>query len=121
MTGEDQTKKIMVQMEIAIFKIPPCEDLLVIGKKATIGKNAARKMLETITPDQFEVIEVENPIIEAIVAKKEVIKLIGRDLLLQLVFDEIAPLMEETGLLQIGLNVKIKRNQTLESLNPETL
>lgn len=118
MTGKDQTKKIMVQMEIAIFKIPPCEDLLVIGKKATIGKNAARKMLEAVTPEQFEVIEVENPIIEAIVAKKEIVKLIGKDHLLQLVLEEIAPLMEETGLLQIGLNVKIKRNQTLESSCP---
>lgn len=114
MTEKGQIKKISVQMEIAIFKIPPCEDLLVIGKKAPIGKNAAMKMLETITPDQFEAIEVDNPIIEAIVAKKGLIKLMGRDRLTQVVIEEVTPLMEDTGLLHIGLDVKLISTTTVE-------
>ncbi len=114
MTEADKTKKILVQMEIAIFKIPPCEDLLVIGKKAPIGKNAAMKMLETVAPDQFEVIEVENPIIEAIVAKRGLIKLMGRDRLIQVVIEEVTPLMEDSTLLHIGLNVKLLTTTTVE-------
>lgn len=37
MIKKDQARRISVQMEIAIFRIPPCGDLLVIGKKVMVG------------------------------------------------------------------------------------
>ena len=121
MIEAEQTKKILVQMEVAIFRIPPCEDVLVIGKKAPIGKNAAMNMLETCTPDQFEMIEVENSNIEAMIAKKGIVKLLGRDRLRQVIIDEVAPLMGESGLLHICLNVKLISTATIEVPNDSSV
>jgi len=110
----NQKKNILIQMEIVVFKIPPCEDILVIGTKAPIGKNAMMKMLETITPDWFELVEVENPLIEAMVIKKEFIRLIGKDRLAQVIVEEVSPLMAETSLLHIRLDAKLINTRTIE-------
>jgi len=117
MAKKNQKDKVLVQLEIAIFKIPPCEDVLVIGKNASIGKNAAVKMMETIAPDYFEVIKVENPIIEALMVKKGFIKLIGKDRLTRLIVEEVTPLMEDTSLLHIKLDAKLLKTKTIEVEN----
>lgn len=114
MTESAQNKRILVQMQIAIFKIPPCEDALVIGKKALIGKKAAKKMLDTCAPDQFELVEVDDPVIEALLVKKECCKLVGRERLVQVILEEVAPLMEATGILQISLDAKLIEARTIE-------
>ncbi len=62
----------------------------------------------------FEAIEVDNPIIEVIMAKKELIKLMGRDRLTQVVIEEVARLMEDSSLLHIGLNVKLISTKAIE-------
>ena len=117
MTTEDRTKKVSVQMGISIFKIPPCEDILVIGKKAPIGKNAAMKMLECCAPDQFELIEVENSLIDALVIKKGFTKLIGKNQLTKTIIEEVSSLMEEKSILHIGLEARLISTKTIKVTN----
>lgn len=112
--ANNTASKAVIQMGISIFKIPPCHDILVVGKKAPIGMNAAIKMLQAIAPDQFEMIEVKNPIIDGMVVKKELIKLMGKDQLTQVVIEEIVPLMESNGLIQVCIDLELTKTRTIE-------
>jgi len=56
-------------MELATFEIPPAGDVLVLGKRAPIGQQAAKKMRDTVAPGQFELVQPEDDLIDAIQIK----------------------------------------------------
>ena len=114
MKHSDQPTKIMVNMQISIFNIPPCQDVIVIGKKAAIGKHATMRMLETVAPGLFVLIETEHPVIEALVAKKGFIKLMGRERLLGLIIEEVESIMEDSVILNISLDAKLLKRGVIE-------
>lgn len=110
-------KEFFVEWEISIFKIPPCEDIIIIGKDAPIGKNSAFKMLETIAPGMFETIEVKHPSVEALIVKKSLIKFIGKNLLTEIVLKEIETIMDESIIFNISLNIKLMDNSVIKLKN----
>ena len=109
-----RTGKILVQLEISVFKIPPCQDVMAIGKNTPMGKHAAMKMLEPVAPNMFEMIEVDSPVIEALIVKKAFVKLMGRDRLTNFIVEKVEPLMEDNTILNIGLNARLLKTGTLE-------
>ncbi len=114
MEETDRAEKILVQLEISVFKIPPCQDVIAIGKNAPMGKHAAMKMLESVAPDMFKMIEVDNPVIEALIVKKAFVKLMGRDRLTNFIVEKVEPLMEDNTILNIGLDAKLLKTGSLE-------
>lgn len=71
-------------------------------------------MLEAVTPDQFEAIEIKNPKIDAIVTNKGIIKLMGKDRLTQMVIEEVTLLMGNNSLLDIKLSIRLISTKSLE-------
>lgn len=62
----DGTKKADIKMRMSEFEMPPMQDALFVGRHAPIGPEAARRMVDVLSPDQYEILEVEHAIIEAI-------------------------------------------------------
>lgn len=109
----DTAPNISVQMEINILKIPPCQDVIVVGKRAPVGKNAVELMLEALAPGIFESIELEHPVIEALVANKGQINLLGKENLLRLIVSEVENLMDATAVLNIELHTKFTKTTSM--------
>ncbi|MBO8129218.1 MAG: hypothetical protein H0Z39_08490 [Peptococcaceae bacterium] len=45
-------KKAEIQLSLSEFEIPPMQDVLLVGNEAPIGPEAARRMVDALSPDQ---------------------------------------------------------------------
>ena len=55
-----RVKSAIISMELSTFEIPPSGDILVLGKTCPIGPQASKRMLDTVAPNQFELVQPEG-------------------------------------------------------------
>lgn len=61
----DSTKKAEITMRMSEFEMPPVQDALIVGKRAPIGPEAARRMVDILSPNQYEIVKVDHKCAEA--------------------------------------------------------
>jgi len=97
-------RRAEVNVVFSEFDFPPMQDALLVAKRSPIGPEAARRMVDILSPEQYEIIEVEHEILEAIVIRKSLMKMCPKNKLVDL-------LLEEGGNIS-GINSIIKANIT---------
>ena len=68
-TGE-RTKKVVLNMDLSTFEIPPAGEALVLGKRSPIGPEAAKRMLDNAAPEEFELIQPEDDVVDGMLVRK---------------------------------------------------
>ncbi len=105
------SRKALVDLELSTFEIPPSGDILVLGKRCPIGQQAAKKMLDTVAPGQFELINVEDDLIEALLVKKYLFLRANKERLVNAVVEESKAIMGQDCMIRIRceISVTVKR------------
>lgn len=100
-----------VSIRLSEFEIPPMQDVLLVGKQAPIGPEAARRMVDTLSPEQYEVVPVEEGPLEAMVIRKSLLKLIPKEKLLPIIMEEGLKIATEHMVIkaQIDVVITVKR------------
>jgi len=106
-----KSRKALVDLELSTFEIPPSGDILVLGKRCPIGRQAAKKMLDVIVPGQFELIELEDDLIEALLVKKYLFLRANKERLINTIVEESKAIMGIECMLHIicKISVTVKR------------
>ena len=99
------SRRVIVNMQLSEFEIPPIWDALLITKKAPIGMEAVRTMLEVVSPKQYKVIAVKHDIFEAIAVKKIDIKMLSLEKLVTMLLEEGERVADENALIKVKLDV----------------
>lgn len=110
----ESSKKVELSMRLSEFEIPPMQDVLIIGKKAPIGSEAAKRMVNILSPDQYEIKRLEHPSIEAIVIRKSLLNMLPQDKLISLVLEEGEKIANETMIVKVQLNITIIVSKSIE-------
>ena len=71
----ENSRTAEVYIRMTEFEIPPMQDILLVGKRAPIGPEAAKRMVDALSPEQYEVVPVEEGPLEAMVVRKSLQKL----------------------------------------------
>lgn len=100
-------------MEFTTFKIPPSGDILVLGKRCAIGPRAAKRMLDTVAPDQFELLQPEADLIDGILARKQLFSMVDRDALINTLVEELKPIMSDQCMITIKCDIKVKISRAI--------
>lgn len=108
----EKNKTITLSMNITEFEMPPMRDVIVIGVAAPIGPEAARKMVEALSPEQYEVLIVEHEKVEALVVRKPILQLIDKSKLVSEILEEVSKIMTPKIVLRISLNVSLNITKT---------
>lgn len=108
-----RSKKARAVMELSTFEIPPSGDILVLGKRCPIGSQAAKRMLDSVASDQFELIPVDNEVIEAILVRKYLLLRIEKELLIKAVIEETKPIMGLECMIKIKFEVTVIVNREI--------
>lgn len=109
----ERIKKGIIDMEISSFEIPPSGDVLVLGKRCPIGSQAAKRMLDTVAPGQFEFVPMEDDTVEAIFVKKNLFLSAKREALIGAIMEEIKPIMSLECMMKIKCEVSIRVQRVL--------
>jgi hypothetical protein len=101
------SRKATLDLKISEFEVPPMLDLLIIGKKAPIGPEAARRMAEAMSPDQFTLFRLDHPKIEGVLVRNSVLQMLDYALLMKIVMEEAEHLLLDSMVLRAELKVTV--------------
>ena len=104
-------RKALLNMELSTFEIPPSGDILVLAKRCPIGPEAAKRMLDTVMPGQFEYLHPEDDLIEAIFVKKYLFLRADKERLTDAILEESKAIMGPACMIRIKceISVTVKR------------
>ncbi len=86
---------------------PPSGDILVLGKRCPIGPQAAKRMLDTVSPDQFELIQPEDEVVDGILVKKHLFLRAEKERLIEAIIEESKPIMSDQCMMTIKCEIII--------------
>lgn len=102
-------KTVEINSTLSRFEVPPLQDILVIGKEAPIGVKAMEKAMELISKGNYTTILLEkDEIIEAIVVKNCLLRLVPKKVLIDFVNEEVKGGMCPHDMLKLRIEVVIK-------------
>ncbi len=108
-------RQLQLEASIEIFKIPPFHDILVVGRKAPIGKNTFIKILDWIAPNQFVKLDIlDSSEIEAFLVHRSLFNFLGEEALREIVMEEVEPMMEEGLILDISVRFRKIVKRTID-------
>jgi hypothetical protein len=100
-------RKANLEIRFSEFDLPPMQDILLIGKRAAIGPEATRRMVEALAPGQYEVIIIEDSNIEAIAIKTSLFNWMPRDTLIKTILEEGMKFTSERSLIKAKLEISV--------------
>jgi len=103
-----------VELRLQRFHLPPVESALAVGKRAPIGPRALEKALVEIMPEQFERIDVDHEIIEALLMNKSHLRRVPRERLVSLIVRHAERLMDATEILHVSMDIELSVAERLE-------
>lgn len=110
----EDSKKVEIHMRLSEFEMPPMQDVLIIGRKAPIGSEAARRMVNIVSPEQYEIKKIDHPVIEAVVVRKSLLSMLPEDKLVSLVLEEGEKIANEAMIVKVQISITIKVSKSIE-------
>lgn len=110
----ESSKKVDITMRLSEFEMPPMQDVLIVGKKAPIGPEAARRMVNVLSPDQYEIVKLEHDHIEAIVIRKALLNMLPKDKLIELIIDEGGKVANESIIIKAQISITLQVSKSIE-------
>lgn len=110
----DQSRKAEITMRISEFEMPPMQDVLIVGRKAPIGPEAAQRMVDILSPEQYQIIRVNHSVIEALVIRKSLSNMIDIDRLISLILEEGGKVANDSTIIKAHINIELEVSKTIE-------
>lgn len=108
-------RKADITIKLSEFEIPPMQDIMLVGKKAPIGPEAVRQMVDAVSPEQYEIVCLnDQEVFEAVVIKKSLLKLLPKEKLLSVVIEEGNRIANENMVVKAQINITIQVSRTVD-------
>jgi hypothetical protein len=101
------TRKAKLSLKISEFEVPPMQDLLIIGRNAPIGPEAVRRMAQALSPDQFLIIRIDHPKVEAILIRQSLVQMLDQDVLMSIIVEEAERMISDNMVLRSELKIEV--------------
>jgi len=105
--SEDTVRKYAVRLSFEEIRLPPFEDILILGKKCPYGKIGVSRSFELLIPNEFIVIDIKDGPIESVIINKRVLKKMDKDKIIGILKDKVFPYVTECEILKIDFKIKI--------------
>lgn len=112
---EKVDRRAELTIRLSEFELPPMQDVLLIGRRAPIGPEAARRMAEALAPDQYEVLRIPEGPIEAVVVRKRLLDFFPQERLVPMLLAEVTCFSPESLVVRghITVDVVVRRQVEL--------
>jgi hypothetical protein len=100
-------RKAKLSLKISEFEVPPMQDLLILGKNAPIGPEAVRRMADALSPDQFLIIKIDHPKVEAVLIRQSLVQMLDQTVLLNIILEEAERMISDNMVLRSELKIEV--------------
>ncbi|ACA60484.1 conserved hypothetical protein [Candidatus Desulforudis audaxviator MP104C] len=110
----EPTRRGEITLRLSEFEFPPMQDILLVGKRAPIGPEAVRRMVDALSPEQYDIVRLEHSLFEAVVVKKSLLRLLPRERLLPIILEEGERVATENTIVKVQANIVIHVSRAVE-------
>lgn len=107
-------KKAEINMRFSEFEVPPMQDVLIVGKRAPIGPEAARRMVDILSPEQYEIIKIEHSYFEAIVVRRSLLNMLPQDKLIAIIMEEGGKIADDSMIIRAQVNITLNVSKSID-------
>jgi hypothetical protein len=100
-------KKYSIQLGFEEIRLPPFDDILILGRKCKQGKIGVNKSFDYLVPNEFELFELDDINIEAVFINKHVLKKLDASKILTVLQEKVFPFVSDNEILKVDFKVKI--------------
>ncbi len=111
---QESVYKAEITMRLSEFEFPPMQDVLLVGRKAPIGPEAAKRMVDALSPEQYEIVRTDHQLFEAVVVRRTLLKQIPREKLLSIILEEGGRIATENMVVKAQLGIVIQVGRTVD-------
>ena len=104
---KDASVKYSVKLAFEEIKLPPFEEILILGKKCPQGKIGVYKSFEFLVPNEYELVEIVSDIVEAIFINKRLLKKISKESIISILEEKVFPYISECEILKVDFKLKV--------------
>lgn len=108
------SRRAMLSLKFSEFEMPPMQDLLIIGRRAPIGPEAVRRMAEALSPEQFSIIKIEHPKIEAVLVRNSLLQMLDEQVLLGIILEETESMISDSMVIRSELKVEVSVHREVD-------
>ena len=99
--------KFTVTLNFEGVKLPPFQDILLLGKKCPQGKAGVSKCLNLLAPETFELVEIDDPIVEAMLISKHILKRMPVENVIKILKEKVFPYITPGEIIKIDFSVRV--------------
>jgi hypothetical protein len=107
---QTSTKSYAIDIRFEEIKLPPFQEILVLGKNSPHGKMGILKSFELLATDGFDLTEVEHELVEAVFINKRILRKIPKESILKILAEKVFPFISEGELLKVDFKVAMSYN-----------
>ncbi len=101
-----------INLSFEEIKLPPFQEILVIGKNSPQGKIGISKSFELLIPNGFEIFDdIDCDKIEAVFVNKRILKKMPKEKMLAILEEKVFPFISEGELIRVDFKIKISYNE----------
>lgn len=104
---DESNRKFSFKLSFEEIRLPPFEDILILGKKCPQGRIGVYKSFELLIPNEFETFEIEDEVVEAVFINKRVLKKIDKDKVIAILQEKVFPYISESEILKVDFKLRI--------------
>jgi len=101
------SRRFSVRLGFEEIRLPPFEDILILGKKCPQGKIGVYKSFDLLVPNEFEVFEIDDAIVEAVFINRRILKKLDKDKVIKILQEKIFLYMSECEVLKVDFKLRI--------------
>lgn len=109
-----ESKKAEIQMHLTEFEMPPMQDVVIVGRNAPIGPEALKRMVDVLSPNQYKIIKVDHPVIEAIVVRNALMNMIPEGKLSEFILEEGGKIVDESTIIKAHVNITVHVSKSID-------
>jgi hypothetical protein len=105
--SEGFNKRYTIQLSFEEVKLPPFDEILIIGKKCPQGKTGLYKSFEFLVPNEYDVFEINHDIVEAVYINKRLLNKISKEKIIDILTEKVFPFTSISEIVKVDFKLKI--------------
>lgn len=99
--------KYTINLSFEQIKLPPFQDILILARNCPQGKIGLSKSFELLLPNGFELIDVEDELIEAVFVQKSILNKVPAEKVINILRENVFPSISEGEIVKVDFKVTI--------------
>lgn len=97
--------KYSISLSFQEIKLPPFQDILVVGKNCTQGKIGLSKSFELLVPNGFDFFEISDDKIEAVFINKKILNKLPAAKIIEILKSKVFQYISDEELIKVDFKV----------------